>query len=369
LRVNNKISDKQAVFLVMTCILATVDVFIPSEVAQRAGRDAWLSVLMAVVIGYTMFRLILKLCFLFPNHTLAGFNRLLIGKYLGGLVTIIYILAFLIICAVALLEFAIIIPVAFKPGSSIFLGGLTLLLPALYVASLGIAIPARMNELLLPLGLIILLIVVVFNLPYINLKEYLPVLANGYLPPLTGAYTIGGQLGYPLLFFAIFPIIEHKEKLKTLWNKLIPLLTLALWAGTLAIPIFGPALTGMMIFPALEMIRNIDIGFITRLDALMMMVWYMGFLIYITAFSYGAAVLTKDLFNLKGYRLVLWFYGLVILFIANIKIVSVPLIRTLFLTPLSSMIYILALIIPLLLYLVARLRGYPKETEQMTSDS
>lgn len=358
---NNKISAKQAAFLVATCILATVDVFIPSEVAQRAGRDAWLSVVIAAIIGYSMFRLILKLCSLFPNHTLAGFNRLLLGKYVGGLVTVIYILAFLIVSAVALVEFAVIIPTAFKPGSSIFLWDFTLLLPALYVASLGISIPARMNELLLPLGLLILLVVAVFNIPYINLKEYLPVLENGYLPPLAGAYTIGGKVGYSLLYFAIFPLIEHKDKLKTLGNKLTPLLMLALWAGTLAIPIFGPALTGMMIFPALEMIRNIDIGFITRLDALMMMIWYMGFLIYITAFSYGAAVLTRDLFNLKGYRLVLWFYGLVILIIADFRMINVPLIRTLFLSPLSSMVYILALVIPLLLLIVAKLRGYPKE--------
>lgn len=347
--------------MVVTCILATVDVFIPSEVAQRAGRDAWLSVLIAVVIGYSMFRLILMLCSLFPNHTLAGFNRLLLGKYLGGVVTLIYILAFLVICAVALVEFAIIIPTAFKPGSSIYLWDFTLLLPALYVASLGISIPARMNELLLPLGLLILLVVAVFNIPYIDLKEYLPVLANGYLPPLAGAYTIGGKLGYSLLYFAIFPLIEHKDKLIALGNKLTPLLILALWAGTLAITIFGPALTGMMIFPALEMIRNIDIGFITRLDALMMMIWYTGFLIFIASFSYGAAALTRDLFNLKGHRLVLWFYGLVILIIANFKLINVPLIRTMFLSPLSSMIYILALGMPLLLLIIAKLRGYPKE--------
>ncbi|GAB6179980.1 spore germination protein GerKB [Desulfotomaculum defluvii] len=365
----NKISAKQAVFLVATCILATIDVFIPSEVAQSAGRDAWLSVLIAAVIGYSMFRLILLLCSLFPNHTLAGFNRLLLGKYLGGVVTGIYIVAFLIFCAIAMVEVAIIIPTAFKPGSSIYLWDLTLLLPALYVASLGISIPARMNELLLPLGLLILVVVVVFNIPYINLKEYLPVLAKGYLPPLAGAYNIGGKLGFSLLYFAIFPLIEHKYKLKRIGNLITPVLVFAILSGTLAISIFGPALTGMMIFPALEMVRNIDIGFITRLDALMMMIWYTGFLIYVAAFSYGAAALTKDLFNLKSYRLVLWLYGLVILWIANFQIVNVPLIRTMFLTPLSNMVYILGFVVPLILYLVARLRGFSKEVEQVTNNT
>lgn len=76
---NNKISAKQAGFLVAACILAAVVVFIPSEVAHKVGRDAWLAVLIAAVIGYSMFRVMMLLCSLFPNHTLAGFNRLLLG--------------------------------------------------------------------------------------------------------------------------------------------------------------------------------------------------------------------------------------------------------------------------------------------------
>ncbi|RYD01793.1 hypothetical protein N752_28470 [Desulforamulus aquiferis] len=45
----NIISAKQAVFLLLTCILSTVDVFLPSEVAQHAGRDAWMSALLAAL--------------------------------------------------------------------------------------------------------------------------------------------------------------------------------------------------------------------------------------------------------------------------------------------------------------------------------
>lgn len=258
------------------------------------------------------------------------------------------------------MENSVIIITAFKPNSSIYLWHLTLLLPALYVASLGISIPARMNELLLPMSILILLVVVVLNIPDIKLKEYLPVLENGYLPSLAGAYIIGGKLGFSLLYFAIFPIIEHKDKLLRIANLLTPVLIFVVLSGTLTIAIFGPALTGMMIFPTLEMVRNIDIGFITRLDALMMVIWYTGCLIFVAVFSYGAAILTKDLFNLQGYRTVLWLYGLVILVIANFEIVDVPFLRTLFLVPLANLVYVLTLIVPLLLYLVARIRGFSK---------
>lgn len=368
MKIDDKVSPKQVVFLILTCILATVDVFVPNVVAQYAGRDAWISALAAAAIGFLIYRIILMLCLHFPNLSLAGFNRLLLGKYLGGLVTVVYIISFLVFCAVAMVQFAVIMPMAFKPESSIYLWDLLILLPALYVASLGISVSARMNELLLPLGLLVLLLVVGLNIPEMELKEYLPVFNHGYLPAAKGAFIIGANLAYSILILAILPMINKNEKMTNLGPVGFVLISFILLVGTAAIPLWGPNLTGMMLFPALEMIRNIDIGFLTRLDALMMGMWYTGFFIFIAIFSYAAAFLTRDLFNLKSYKPILWFYGIIIMIIADIKITNVSMLRMLFTWPLAVLLYILGLVIPLLLYMVAKLRGYSRQERQKGSN-
>ena len=357
-----KISPRQFVFLMLTCILSTVDVFVPNQAAQYAGRDAWISALAAGLIGYTIYRVVIMLGLLFPGHSLAGFSRLLLGKYLGGLVTIIYIAGFLTVCVAVMVQFAVIMPIAFKPESSIYLWDLLILIPALYIASLGISVPARMNELLLPVGLLILILVVSLNIPEIDLKKYLPVFENGYLPPAKVTVVIGANLAYSVAIVSLLPLIENKGRLPGLGLPSFIVVSLALLLGTASIAIFGPDLTAMFLFPALQMTRNIDIGFLTRLDAFMMMVWYTGFLIFMTVFSYGAASLTKDLFGLKDYRLVLWLYGVVIMVGADFRITNIPTIMMLLNVPLSILLYALGLAIPLLLYMVARIRGYPGRT-------
>nr|WP_315990635.1 GerAB/ArcD/ProY family transporter [Desulforamulus aquiferis] len=162
---------------------------------------------------YFIYRIIIGLCLIFPDHSLVGFSRLLLGRYLGGLLALIYIVSFLFFCVMVTIQFSIIISTSFKPESPPFVWHLVVLVPALYVSYLGISVPARMNELLLPLGLLLLPLVALLNIPNINWDEYLPMLQHGLLPPIEGAVLTAGELTYPMLILALIPLISHKEKL------------------------------------------------------------------------------------------------------------------------------------------------------------
>lgn len=357
----DRVSAKQMVLLVLTCILATVDIFLPSQVAQIAGRDAWLAALAASVLGYLIYRLILLLSLLFPRQSLAGLNRKILGKYLGGLVTLFYIVSFILLSIMIVIQFSVIMGSAFKPESPPYIWHLIVLIPAIYVTSLGIKVPARMNEILLPLGFFLLFAVVLLNIPEIQLREYLPIFERGYLPALQGTVLIASKLCYTIIILALMPYVNKQEKLVALGLPGFFIVALALLGGTTSIAMFGPQLTAVTLLPALAMIRNVDIGFLSRLDALMIGIWYSGLFIFTCVYCFGAASLTRDLLGWKNYRPVLWFYGIVILITANIKIVDVSYIRFLLGSPLTVLLIILSLGIPLLLYLIARLRGFSKE--------
>ncbi len=356
----DRISPKQMVFLFLTCILATVDIFLPAQVAQIAGRDAWICALAAPVLGYFIYRILLLLSLLFPQQSLAVFNRKLLGKYLGGILTLLYITSFILLCVFMVVQFSIIMGSAFKPESPPYIWHLVILIPAMYVTSLGISVPARMNEVLFPLGVFLLFAVVALNIFEIDFREYLPVFEQGYLPALKGTVLTASKLSYAILILALMPYVNKQEKLVALGLPGFFVIGLALLAGTSAVALFGPKLTAITLLPALAIIRNIDIGFLSRLDAFMIGIWYSGLFIFTCAYSFGAASLTRDLFGFKNYRPVLWFYGIVILILANVKLLDVPYIRMLVGIPLTILLLILSLGIPLLLYLVAKIQGYPK---------
>ncbi|MCL5289634.1 MAG: spore gernimation protein, partial [Firmicutes bacterium] len=62
-----------------------------------------------------------------------------------------------------------------------------------------------------------------------------------------------------------------------------------------------------------------------------------------------------------GYRFLMVIYYILVLIGANVYITNVPLTRWLLNVPLAILLYAMALVIPLLLYLVAKLRGYPRQ--------
>ncbi|MEG6615778.1 endospore germination permease [Peptococcaceae bacterium 1198_IL3148] len=358
---NTKITPKQATFLVLACTLSSVHVFLPNELAQYTGRDAWISALLAPFIGCLIFFMVIKLGLLLPNHSLAGINKKLLGRYFGGLITCIYITSFLVLCIRNLIQFGLIMSVAFKPESVPYIWHLIVLIPALYVSFLGISVPARMNEVILPMGLGLIVMLVLLNIPNINLKEYLPVLQYGYKPSLVGTTFIGGHLAYSIIIFALMPLINKKDKLIKCQIIIFgTIIMLSLLVATLSIAILGLKYAETALLPTVSMIRTVDIGFFSRVDAVMMMVWQMGFFIAVAVLLYAAASLTRDLFNFKGYRIILLVYGLVVFIGANIYITNVPQLRQLFLQPLTILLYFLGLAIPLLLYMLAKLKGYPK---------
>lgn len=359
-----KISPKQAVFLIITMILATVDVFLPSELAQIAGRDAWMSALGAALIGYFIYRIILALGLLFPESNQAEYTRIILGKYLGGLLVLAYTVGALVVSAAVVVQFSVIMGTAFKPESPPFIWHLTLLIPAVYVVSRGIEVPARMNEVLMPLGLALLLFVISLNFREMELGQFLPMLYEGVLPPIKGAIYLGGYMSYSLIIMVLVPLVEKKEKLASLGGVTFILTAVALLGGTAAIPIFGPELTAMTLLPALAMIRNIDIGFVTRLDAFMIAIWYTGLFIFLCLSTYIPAINIQTLFGFRSHRWLLLVNALIILILANIAIVSVPFLRFMFGVPLAVTLYIYSVVIPLFLYIIARLRGYPQRTQQ-----
>lgn len=65
-----KISRKQMIFLLVTTVISTADVFLPSFVALAAKQDSWISVLISFVTSSIVFVVYYKLALLFKEEIL-----------------------------------------------------------------------------------------------------------------------------------------------------------------------------------------------------------------------------------------------------------------------------------------------------------
>ncbi|MBO8137243.1 MAG: GerAB/ArcD/ProY family transporter [Desulfotomaculum sp.] len=79
-----KISARQLMFIIITFIISTADIFLPAIVAQQAGRDSWISVVVANAEAMVVAAVALSLGLRFPQLTLVGICQKVLGKWNTG---------------------------------------------------------------------------------------------------------------------------------------------------------------------------------------------------------------------------------------------------------------------------------------------
>lgn len=93
-----KISARQLMFIIITFIISTADIFLPAIVAQQAGRDSWISVVVANAEAMVVAAVALSLGLRFPQLTLVGICQKVLGKWLGSILALIILTGFFYHC-------------------------------------------------------------------------------------------------------------------------------------------------------------------------------------------------------------------------------------------------------------------------------
>lgn len=191
---DGRISNRQAVFLIVNTILATSIIFLPGMIFKEARQDAWMSVVLVTVFGVVAGLIIASLGARFPGRTIIQYSGDIVGKPLGKVIGLIYSLFFIYINAFIVREFADMFNINFMPETPVSLFSMGIVFAAAYAVRSGLEVLARVSEIVLPLVLVMLLLIVGLVCPEIDAKLFFPILEKGFMPVLKGAYP-------PALFF------------------------------------------------------------------------------------------------------------------------------------------------------------------------
>ena len=77
-----------------------------SPTFQDAKQDAWISYLLAAILGTLIVFVSSKAALLYPGKTLIEYSKLIFGKWLGILIVIVYLIQWYSVIADILREFA-----------------------------------------------------------------------------------------------------------------------------------------------------------------------------------------------------------------------------------------------------------------------
>lgn len=298
-----RISNWQATALIITLILASSTISLPNIIYKEAGQDAWLSIIIAAASGIIAGFIFASLGNRFPRRTFIQYMPDIVGKTLGKIIGFIYIIFFMFINAGIIREIAEIFKTNFMQETPLSVFSIGMVLVAAYAVRSGLEVLTRVNEIMMPLVLLMLLMVM--GLSYMEIDAYLllPVLEDGFMPVLKGSI-------YPTLFFAetvvmlmIIPYLNKPYGVKrTIFSAILIVTLFQLALMVMAIGVFG-SLVDDLNFPILQMARYISLlELFERMEPLIMLTWIGGGFVKVGIFYYCAVLAMAQWLNLREYK-------------------------------------------------------------------
>ncbi|AKG34525.1 GerAB/ArcD/ProY family transporter [Paenibacillus durus] len=282
------------------------------------GKDAWLAVLIGGIVGILPFMGYVYLYKAYPKDPLSRYARKLLGKYLGGVVALLFIVLFLMMAARDLRDGSTMLVMATMHRTPLFFVSLLMVLSCAYVAHKGVEVLARTSLLF---GILVMLIggfcglMMLFS-GKINLLRILPLFQNGVMPVIRSILIQNYMFpfGEMICFTMLMPYLMDSRRGPWMIIGAMLFSTLLLSLTTvLNLSVLGVDIVARSPLPLMPTISKISISdFIQRLDVLVVMVLIIGVFFKITVFYIAALVGISDLFGLP-YRTMAYPAALIIL--------------------------------------------------------
>ncbi|MFZ3171399.1 MAG: endospore germination permease [Carboxydocellales bacterium] len=287
-----------------------------------AGRDTWISTILAIACGVIMVIITTQLALSFPGLTLIEYIELLFGKILGKLIGALYLWYFMHLGALVLRNYGDLMSITVMQETPIWFFHLTLALIVAFFVYKRIEVMGRVSELLLPLTLLISIITSIFiNLSGVMLTKNLkPVLEHGLTDILKGSFSIASfPYQESILFAMIYPYVNIPTKTRKsviaaiLFSGLILLSILIQDIG-----IFGEQMVSLT-FPRYTAVKMISVGnFVERIDPFILAIWIMSGIIKIGVCLYCFVLGLAQLLKLKDYQALIIPSALIMIVLSNL---------------------------------------------------
>jgi spore germination protein KB len=300
-----QISALQGAMLVVNIILPSAILFLPSLAASQAGVDAWLAALVAMLAAMSIAYIYTALSARFPGMSLIEFAPTAIGWLPGKIIGMLYLWWLLHSSAIIIREFAEFMIVSIMPQTPMIVFSLVMLILCGYGVRHGIEVLARANEVILVTMVVSVLGLILLVLNKFQVTNLMPILAEGIMPVLKGAYAPSSWMGEGVIAtIMVIPFLRSPKQARMVVMSGLAFTGLLLTLGTLmTLAIVGPHLTITSKLPMLILSRNIDVGnFVERMEPVFIAIWVSGNFVKLSIFYYAFVRGSAQWLGLKEYR-------------------------------------------------------------------
>ncbi|MFM1654670.1 endospore germination permease [Brevibacillus sp. B_LB10_24] len=358
---NGQISLKQFTVLVILATIGDSILVLPAIPAMEAKQDAWIVAVFSVIVGSLLGFLYYAVWKRHPDLTLIEYSEEILGKWLGTVVSLLFLGYCFINSAAYLREIGDFLTTNILPQTPIEAIHIIFLLIVLMGVRLGLESIARTAEIFFPWAIILVLFLTIALLPQAHFQNIKPVLEGGVKPILRGSITF---IAYPFMELVIVLMVlpyVNTDARKKVRNSLVAGMV---WGGavlflvtTLAILVLGVDFTTRHLYPSYTLAKKINIGeFIRRFEVVVAIIWFLTIFFKFILYVYGLSIGLAQMLRLKEYRALTLPLGMILIPLSIIISPNIAYLLTVerIYWPLFDATY--SLLLPLLLICAAALR-------------
>ncbi|NLO20573.1 MAG: endospore germination permease [Syntrophomonadaceae bacterium] len=306
-----KINSRQAGFIAFFILLGSAVTYMPESVA---GRDAWISTLLAIPVGVGILALVIRVQNMFPGRHVLEISEMVLGRALGKLANILYLGLLFILAALYLYDLMILLHSVLLYANKYYLYGV-LVLASAYGVYMGVNAVARLVELLM--GLIMLFLLLAFFILIACCADFsrlTPVMAD-LRPILAGfLYTANWPFAQASLLLMYLPlVVDLATGAKVIYRWYLIAALILIIRSVLTVAVVGKELALLSRYPLFEAFRLMRMGDFERIELFFFVLIFVCSLLALLLFYQGLALGMQKLFRLQEYRAIILPLGLLLI--------------------------------------------------------
>lgn len=299
IKANNKIKAYYVFFLIFTLQKGVGIVGYPRVVVEKAGPDAWISLIIALIFVHIFLQMIIFILRSYDNTDLHGILEQSLGKWLGKMISLSFMLFYMtIILSIVVTYVEFVLVFLFPRIQGWFIAGLILLL-VIYAVYGGIKAVVGVSFIfyLFTEWMILLFIEPAM---YFNKYNFLPILDTSFGELMQGvlvtSYTV---TGFELIWF-FYPFIDDKKKVARYGHLGVAIYGLTILIITvIIIGYFSLLELKEEVWPLLQMLKIVKLPLFERFDIIIVALWMLIILPNLVTLTWIASFGIKRITNLR----------------------------------------------------------------------
>ncbi|MFE8697148.1 endospore germination permease [Cytobacillus sp. FJAT-53684] len=303
------ISVKQFTILVVMYTWGSAVLLIPSALATFAKSNAWISSLLGLLFGLLLIFLYVKISAVYPDKTFIELNRVVFGRWIGTIISILILFPIFLLSAGILREIGDFFTTQVIIETPIEVIHIFTLITAIYCIRAGLEVISRTCEIFFPWIVLFLIILIIFLIPEMEIRNISPNFARGIGPILGAAYPyISIPYCQLVVFLMILPNVNNASKARKSFFLGVILGSLGITLITImCLGVLGHDFTSRNMYPTYVLGKMVKIGgIIERVEVLVAISWILSTFFKFVVSSYALLLGIAQVLKLNDYRVLVF---------------------------------------------------------------